>query len=195
MTDAIDPTVYRLRSNAFVGERTHRLTDDALTWEEEGKPPGRIAYDDIAEVRMTFAPTRAATNRYRTRIVPRSGQRLELFNTHYVGIADFPERNAAYVAFLTELHRRLAERGTQTTFRKGSSPFAYILNGIVTAMTFVVVAGAFLYFANFGTIWLVVAKIAIILAFVPVLIRFMRRTVPEPYDPRALPSAALPAVE
>ena len=101
----VDPTVYRLRANAFVNPRLYRLTEDALTWKEERKPLDGVFYDDIAEIRLAFSPTRFARNRYRARVIFREGGMAELFNTDYQGIGNFPEQNEAYAAFLKELHR------------------------------------------------------------------------------------------
>jgi hypothetical protein len=188
-----DPTVYRFRANAFVGERTYRLTEDALTWEEEGKPLDGAFYDEIAEVRMSYAPTRVSTNRFRTQIVFRKGGMAELFNTHYAGFADLPERNAEYAAFLRELHRRLAERGKEVAFRMGSSQAAYIGNLVLTVFIFAGIAFAFVFLFNFGLMWFAAVKLAIILFFVPTLMRFIRRAKPGTYDPRDLPDSVLPA--
>jgi hypothetical protein len=190
--EANDATVYRFRANAFVGERTYRLTEDALTWEQAGKPLDGVFYDEIAEVRMSYAPTRVSTNRYRTQIIFRKGGMAELFNTHYAGFADLPEKNAEYNAFVRELHRRLAEKGTQTTFHQGSSRAGYAANMLLTIFIFAGLAFVFVFFLNFGLIWIAAVKLAIILFFLPVLIRFMRRSKPGTYDPRALPAAVLP---
>src|SRR5204862_4546478 len=119
-------TVYAFRSTAFVNRRRYGLTDDALTWEEEGKPLDGVFYDDISEIRLAFAPTRWATNRFRTRIIFRQGGMAELFNLDYVSIGNFKALDAEYSAFLRELHRRLAERGTPTAYRVGNSMGGYV---------------------------------------------------------------------
>ncbi len=190
----IDPTVYRLRANAFVKPRTYRLTDDALTWQEDGaeKPDG-VFYDDISEVRLAFAPTRVATNRYRAQIIFRAGGMAELFNMDYLGFASFAEHNAEYAAFLTELHRRLAARGKAIVFRQGNSVGAYVGNILLTIFIFAAIAFALFFLVSWGGPWVAVAKLAIILFFVPVLIRYIRRAKPGTYDPLALPAAVLPA--
>lgn len=125
---AAGDVTYTFRSNAFVPERTYRLTDDALVIEEAGKPPSGAFYDGISEVRLAYTPTRAATDRYRAQIIFREGGMAELFNLHYRGIMDFPDRNADYVAFLTELHRRLVAKGKDIRFQRGNTMGAYVGN-------------------------------------------------------------------
>jgi hypothetical protein len=188
-----DPTVYRLRANAFVNPRLYRLTDDALTWEEEDKPLDGVFYDDIAEIRLAFAPTRFATNRYRAQIIFRAGGMAELFNTDYQGIGNFPEQNEAYAAFLRELHRRVAAAGKATVFRMGNSPLGYAMNILLTVFIFAMIALAFVLLTMFGLVWIAAVKLAILLYFIPTLIRYIRRAKPAAYDPLAVPAEVLPA--
>lgn len=188
-----DPTVYRLRANAFVNPRLYRLTDDALTCEEEDKPLDGVFYDDIAEIRLAFAPTRFARNRYRAQIIFRQGGMAELFNTDYQGIGNFPEQNEAYSAFLRELHRRVAAAGKPTVFRKGNSTLGYALNLVLTAFIFAMIALAFVLLTTIGFIWIAAIKLAILLYFIPTLIRYIRRAKPARYDPLAIPAEVLPA--
>jgi hypothetical protein len=189
---AIDPAVYRLKANAFVGTRTYRLTDEALTWEEDGKPLDGVFYDEIAEVRLAFAPTRVAPNRYRAQIVFRKGGMVELFNLEYVGFASFAAHDAGYAAFLTELHRRLAAHGKNVVYRRGNTLTGYILNVGLTIFIFVAIAFAVLFLINVGGPGIAIVKLVIILFFVPLLIRYIRRARPGTYDPLALPADVLP---
>jgi hypothetical protein len=192
MSEAIDPTVYRLRANAFVKPRVYRLTEDALTWEEEGTRLDGAFYDGIAEVRLAYTPTRFATNRYRAQIIFKAGGMVELFNLDYRGIANFADVSAEYAAFLAELHRRLAAHGTDVIFRHGNSVGAYIANIVLTVFIFAVVALAVLLLFTWGGPVVAIVKLVILLFFVPVLVRYIRRARPGTYDPLALPAAVLP---
>jgi hypothetical protein len=189
-----DPTVYRLRAHAFVKPRLYRLTGNALTWEEEGKKLDGVFYDDIAEIRLAFAPTRFARNRYRAQVIFREGGMAELFNTDYQGIGNFPEQNEAYSAFLRELHRRVAAAGHATAFRKGNSPLGYALNLLLTVFIFTMIALAFVLLTTIGLIWIAAIKLAIVIFFIPTLVRYIRRAKPATYDPLNLPADALPTV-
>jgi hypothetical protein len=188
-----DPAAYRFRAHAFTGDRTFLLTDDALVWGEDGARTDGVFYDDIAEIRIAYMPSRVARNRYRTQVIFRQGGMVELFNTHYAGFADFEERNDAYTAFVQALHGRLADRNLPVLYRKGSSPAAYVGNLVLTFGTFAMIALAFVLLFNFGIVWIAVVKLAIILFFVPTLVRYLRRSRPQAYDPRAIPADALPA--
>jgi hypothetical protein len=121
----VDPTVYRLRANAFVNPRLYRLIEDALTWEEEGKPLDGVFYDDIAEIRLAFAPTRLATNRYRAQVIFRQGGMAELFNTDYPGSAISPSRTGLYRLPRSFWRRRRQQTGD---IPQSNSTLGYALN-------------------------------------------------------------------
>jgi hypothetical protein len=148
--------------------------------DEEGKPRGGAFYDGISEVHLAYSPTRFARNRYRARIAYRDGGMAEFYNTHFEGIGNFPERNEEYARFLTELHRQLAVKGRDIRFRRGNSPAAYVANWLLTIFVFAMLALAFVLLMAWGLVWIAVVKIAIILFFIPTLIRYMARAKPGP---------------
>jgi hypothetical protein len=189
---AVDPTTYTFTENAFAKPRTYRLTEDALTWEQEGEPLDGVFYDDIAEVQMAYVPSRLVRNRYRTRIVFRQGGMVNLLNTDFTGFGSFTEKNREYTAFVRELHRRLAEKGKDVVYRKGSGTAAYVANVALTIFIFAMIAIAFLFLFNLGVVWIAVVKLAILLFFIPTLIRFIRRSRPGSYDPLAPAEDMLP---
>jgi hypothetical protein len=192
MGDSTDAPVYTARANAFVEVRTYRLTEDALTWEEEGKPLDGAFFDQIAEVRLAYAPTRVVTRRYRAQVILKAGGMAELSNMSYRGFADFEDRSAAYVAFVTELHRRLAAEGQNVRYRGGNSPLGYVANLLITAFTFLGLGAVLLLIPIVALPGIVIVKLAIIAAFVPTLVRFIQRARPIAYDPLNIPRALLP---
>jgi hypothetical protein len=189
----VETTTYTHRPNAFAGERTYALSDDALVVDEAGQSLNGAFYDGISEVRLAFTPTRFARIRYRAQIVYRDGGMAELYNTHFEGVGDFAERNAEYAAFLTELHRRLAAKGKDVRYVRGNSTAAYVANWLLTIFIFAMLALAFVLLMAWGLGWIAVVKIAIILFFIPTLIRYMMRAKPATYDPLAIPRDVLPA--
>jgi len=188
----IDGGVYRSRAHAFVPERTYRLTEDALTWEVEGKPLDGVHYDEISEVRLAYAPTRFAQNRYRAQVIFRAGGMAEFFNTTYRGPGVFPEQNIEYVAFLAALHEVLAMHGRDVRYRQGNSIAAYVGNWLLVTFIAVMLAVVAVMLFAWGGTWLVIVKLVVVAALIPVLIRYMKNARPGDYDPRAIPSEVLP---
>jgi hypothetical protein len=192
MADSLDTPTYGMRANAFVAPRTFQLTDDALIWQDEGKPLDGAFFDQIAEVRLSYAPTRIVTGRFRTRVILKAGGMVELFNVSYRGFADFEDRSPAYVAFVTELHRRLAAKGKDVRYRSGNTPFAYIANIATVAIVFAGLALVLLALPIAPLPGIVIVKLAIIAAFIPTLLRYLRRARPAGYDPLHIPTQMLP---
>jgi hypothetical protein len=192
MADSADTPTYSMRANAFVPRRTYKLTDDALTWQDEGKPLDGVFFDQIGEVRLSYTPTRAVTRRFRTQVILRAGGMVELFNMSYRGFADFEDRSEAYVAFVTELHRRLAARGKDVRYRAGNTVFGYVANLATAAFTFLGLALVLLLLPIVAVSGLIIVKLVIIAAFIPTLIRYIRRARPMTYAPLAIPPEMMP---
>ncbi len=187
-----EPGTYRLKANAFVPERTYRLTGNALTWQESDKPLDGVFYDEISEVRLAFAPTRFDTNRYRAQVIFREGGMAEMFNTTYRGMMDFPEQNVAYVAFILALHECLATHGRDVAYRYGNTTGAYIGNWLLTIFIGVMLVVIAMMLVAWGVFWLAILKLVVIVAMLPTLLRYMRSAKPGAYDPRAIPDTVLP---
>lgn len=189
-----DPTRYTHTYHALRKARSYRLTDDALTWEDEGEDGVKsLPYSGIKEVRLAYRPSRVQRNRYLAHIVPKSGKRIDISNSSFHGFGNFTEHNEEYAAFLRELHRRLAESGTDAVFHKGSSLLGYIGNLLLTGWIALMLVLAFFLLMATGIVWVAVIKLAIIAFFIPTLIRFIVRAKPKRYDPREIPGDALPA--
>jgi hypothetical protein len=185
--------VYAFRPDALGGTRTYRLTTDALTWTDEGQSLDGVFFDDIAEIRLAYAPSRIARNRYRTQVILRQGGMTEFSNMSYAGFANFEDRSDDYVAFVRALHRRLATIDRRPLYRKGSSVAGYLASILITVLVFAgLVCGALMLF-NWGGPGIAIIKIAILLFFIPTLLGYLRRAVPAFYDPRDLPADALPS--
>jgi hypothetical protein len=54
------------------------------------------------------------------------------------------------------------------------------------------IALAFVLLTAIGFVWIAAIKLAILLFFIPTLIRYIRRAKPAAYDPLAIPDDALP---
>ena len=188
-----NPT-YTHRQHAFAAERTYELKRDALVWREEGSwVEQRMAYADIAEVRLAYRPSRAQTDRYMATIVSRTSGVVQLTNTSFQSFGSFTSDNAGYATFLRALHQRLAQTGSTATFRKGSSMLGYAVNMAMTVGTLIALIAATVYLLANGSFGIVAVKLIVVAVFLPTLYRFMLRSRPGRYDPRELPAAALPA--
>jgi hypothetical protein len=192
MADSTDIPTYSMRANAFVAPRSYQLTDDALTWQDDGKPLDGVFFDQIAEVRLSYSPTRVVTRRYRTQVILRAGGMVELYNMSYRGFADFEDRSEAYAAFVAEFHRRLAAKGKDVRYHAGNTAFGYAAILATTAFTFLGLAFLLLLLPIAALPGIIIVKLVIIAAFVPTLLRYLRRARPMTYAPLAIPPEMMP---
>jgi hypothetical protein len=197
MDDVAGSQTYIARANALEYEAIWRLGPDAL--ELQGGPTAgpdvvlRFPYRNIVGVRLSYAPSRADSARYRCDLKMRSGQRLAILSTHYAGIADFEDRASTYVPFVRELIARVAGANPSATYRSGKSPLAYwaehiFLLAAVALLVSVLSMAGFAYVS--GSSWV---KLAIVLFFIPLLIAYTRKNWPRRFKPDAIPKDVLPS--
>ncbi|MCB1478532.1 MAG: hypothetical protein R3D43_02185 [Tepidamorphaceae bacterium] len=183
---------YSHRFHVYAQQRIYRLTDDALIWEDEDGGSGRLAYADITRVHLAYRPSRAQPDRFLATIASRSGERVRISNTSYRGFNDFIVQDAEYSSFLKALHARLSEGGYEVSFRKGSGFIGFSLNLVLTIVITGGLAALAVYMLWGGYYGLAAAKLLIVAWYMPVLFRFMKRSVPVRYTPDAIPDDGLP---
>ena len=183
---------YTQRFHAFAQQRTYRLTQDAVVWEDEDGGSGRMAYADISAIRLAYRPSRAQPDRFFATITVPSGGKVRISNTSYRGFNDFIMQDAEYSGFLKALHERLAEGGCDVSYRKGSGLIGFAANLILTIVITGGLAVLALYMLSGGYYGLAAAKLLIVAWYMPVLFKFMKRSMPQRYEPDAIPDDALP---
>jgi hypothetical protein len=85
MNVAFDPIVNVVRANDFENAVTWRLGPDSL--DRLGDHPGgtaQLPYGEIAELRLSFAPSRFDSARYRCDVRPERGGTLAILSTHSI---------------------------------------------------------------------------------------------------------------
>lgn len=222
MNDTAPALTHASRANIFQTDARWRLTADALE-REGGEPadaprlahalrlflrlifpwggiriekggPARFPYADIAELRLSFDPTRFDANRHRCDIKSRDG-RATLWSTHYVSIGEFEDRAVTYRSLACALVARVAAANPDCAFRAGKRPLVYwaehtFLLAMSTLAVFVV--------ASFGgsaiseLVWL---KIAIVAGMIPLALIYARKNRPRRFEPSKIPDDVLPSVD
>ncbi|MBP9912143.1 MAG: hypothetical protein KBF26_01925 [Opitutaceae bacterium] len=183
---------YATRNHAFVPATTWVLDGALLRLEDDKGPPRSVALAEVAEVRLTFAPTRPEPKRYRCRLTLRSGGVWEFFNRTYRGVYDFADTSAAYGEFVRALHGALAREAPACRFVAGSSLAAYWFNTGVLVMVGAVLLAAMVFFFTTGMLWVVLIKVLLILVYVPTAIGWLRRNKPRCHTAGSIPPDLLP---
>ena len=119
-----DDLVYLYRPSLLGAPWSFRLTPVALAW-EAGRRSGLVPYRDIRRVRLSFKPVSMQTQRYQTEIWAEGAPRLVIVSSSWKSMVEQERLDKSYSAFVTALHRRMADAGVRASYEQGSSPLRY----------------------------------------------------------------------
>jgi hypothetical protein len=190
MSDAEDPR-YDYKPTLLGAPWEFRLTADALEW-QIGRRSGRVPYDRIARVRLSFRPVTMQTYRFLAEIWPADGPRLQIASTSWRNIIEQERKDTAYATFLAELHRRISTAGGRAAFVAGTPPILYWPGRAVFTAAALTMA-ALTFHAAWTGAWGAAAVLGGFLAlFLWQVGGFFRRNRPGTYRPDALPPVLVP---
>jgi hypothetical protein len=121
-----------------------QLAPDAIEW-EAGSRRGRLPYADIRRMRLSFRPRSMQTHRFVAEIWPARGGKLRLASSSPRTVADYEAHDAAYAAFLSELHQRLAAAQSSASFECGLAPLRYWPGVAIFAAVSLMLAALFVH--------------------------------------------------
>jgi len=173
------------------------LSDEGIAYELEGRG-GLRSFTDLRGVRLQAvnggprAPWEALAELTFARGLP-----LFVYSSGSWGTDD-PERDAVFVAFLEDLHRRLlAGEHHQVVFRRGISESRHQVMIVVTILAAILFGGAGLLVLYIGLsgkagFFEVLGPLIGLIGFGMWIWRSLERTAPGSYDPRQLPRDVFP---
>lgn len=185
---------HRCRTSVLEREILWRLEGDTLLQISEGLPPHVIRLEEVEGVRLMYAPTRFQTGRYACRLALRGGHSLGLQNEHFEGFATFADRSTTYRSLILALIRRRASLGPGCRYLGGTSMVNWILQTAILVGSGLLLAAAFLAFGPSSNAMILV-KLIIIAAMLPVAIRWVAKNRPRVFDPGDIPAGLLPPNE
>ena len=188
-----EPLDYAYRPSLLGAAAEFRLTGDVLDW-TLGRRAGRIQLRDVRQVRMSFKPGSMQRYRFVTELWAEGAPRLEIVSSSWKSMVEQERLDAPYVAFVTELHRRIAHAGAPARFLQGKPAVLYwpglALFVVVGLLLAALVPRALQAHTLGGAVF--------ILAFLALFLwqggNFFRRNRPGSYRPDALPPELLPKV-
>jgi hypothetical protein len=119
----VDPT-YAFKSSLMGAGFELRLAIDALEWRRGGQA-GRVPYDRIRRIRLSFRPMTMQNYRFLTEVWPASGPKLQIASTSWKSLVEHERFDAPYRAFVIELCRRIGAAKDLTSFETGSPAWIY----------------------------------------------------------------------
>ena len=192
---AIDPAAgeigYRFRPRMMGAEFVFRLEPDALAW-DLGRRDGRLAYRDIARLRLGYRPANLAGSRFIAEIWSRQGAKFEIASITQRSLFDYQNLAAEYRAFVVELARRIAASGGACRFDAGFPPWRWWPALFVAAVTLVAALYVSLrtLIAGEAVAGIVIALFTLV--FVWQIGSMIVRNRPRIYDPNSVPGDVLP---
>ena len=187
---ADDPT-YTYKPSLMGAPCHFALRQEGLQW-ERGRYAGLVRYDRIRKIRMSFRPVTMQSQRYITDIWSSDNPKLQISSASWRSLIEQERLDAAYTAFVTELHRRLAMAGTTAEFTSGM-PVATYWIGVVVFAASIFAIGALTVRAMQLDDWKAAALVgALFLVFAIQLGNYFRRNLPGRYRPEAIPAGVLP---
>lgn len=186
-----DERQYTYRPSLLGAPWSFRLTPTGMAW-EAGRRTGHVLYRDIRRVRLSFKPVSMQTQRYQTEIWADGAPKLAIVSSSWKSMVEQERLNKPYVAFVGELHRRLAAAGAPASYQQGNNPFVYwpglaVFSGMSFGLAFLIMRALQTNAA---------AGAAFIAAFLGLFLwhggNFFRRNRPGVYRPDALPEILLP---
>jgi hypothetical protein len=182
---------YAYKASLIGAAHQFELTDDGLSWRIAGKS-GVWPYADIAAIRLSYRPVSMQSRRFRADIDNISGGRIAILSTTWQTAALMAPQDRDYRAFISQLHRRMAEAGSRAALVGGLRPRIYAAAIVLLALVAIAISGLFvraIATSEFAGALFLVGFTAL---FGWQIGGFVRRNRPRAYSFDQLPEALLP---
>lgn len=124
-----DPT-YTYKPSLMGAHWQLTLAPDGLAY-NVGRYSGVVRYDRIRRVRLAFRPMTMQTQRYLTEIWSPDAPKLQIASSSWRSVVEQERQDAAYSAFIIELHKRLAAVKSQALFQNGLPAILFGIGALV----------------------------------------------------------------
>jgi hypothetical protein len=184
---------YSYRPSILGASWDFKLTARGIEW-TAGRRSGRVNYRDVRRLRLSYRPMSMQTHRFVTEIWAEGTPKLEVVSSSWKSMVEQQPQNAPYVAFVTELHRRVARAGVPVQCTQGRARLAYwpglaIFVGVALAL-----AATVAHAVKIGTYGAAVVIVGFLALFLWQGGNFFRRNRPGVYRIDALPPDLLPRI-
>jgi hypothetical protein len=189
--DEVRQPTYAFKPSLIGAPSKFTLEPETLHW-DTGRLSGRIRYDRIRAIRMSFRPVTTQPYRFLTEIRSPDSPKLQISSVSWRSMVQQERLDADYAAFIIELHRRLSAAGSRARLSAGLPVINYWVGVLVFGVTLVGSAGLVLRAIN-PQQWAATAVLLIFFAvFAYQLGNYFYRNRPGRYASDALPPMLLP---
>jgi hypothetical protein len=188
--DDADPT-YAFKPSVIGSWCTFTLKPDGLHW-QIGVRSGRVRYERIRAVRLSFRPVTMQSRRFVTEIWSTDNPKIQIVSVSWRSVVEQVRQDGPYAAFVTELHRRLAACNSPAQLTAGLPVLSYWF-GVVTFVAVLIAMAVVMLRTLRLEQWSASAIVAaIFVVFALQIGNYFRRNRPSRYRPDAIPREVLP---
>jgi hypothetical protein len=128
---------YAYKASLIGAAHLFELTDEGLSWRIAGRS-GVWPYADISAIRLSYRPVSMQSRRFRADISHSDGARIAILSTSWQSAALMAPQDRDYRVFITALHARMAQAGSQASLAGGLGPRVYA--AAISLLVLVVIA-------------------------------------------------------
>jgi hypothetical protein len=189
--DAAAGVRYAYKASLIGSAHRFELTDAGLAWHIGGKS-GVWPYAGISTVRLSYRPVSMQSRRFRADIESAGQGHLVLLSTSWQTAALMAPQDQDYRVFITQLHARMKEAGSNAALVGGLRPRIYAAAIVLLVLLASAMTGLLVRAIATGEL----AGILFLLGFAALFTwqvgGFVRRNRPRAYTFDELPAALLP---
>ena len=185
------PVRYAYKASLVGTAHQFELTDAGLSWRIAGKT-GLWPYAGISAIRLAYRPVWMQPRRFRADIVDAGGGHLAILSTSWQTAALMAPQDGDYRAFMTQLHRRMAEAGSGATLAAGLTPRVYAVAVAMLALVAIAMTGLFVRAVATGEFAGALFLVGFAALFGWQIGGFVRRNRPRAYTFDHVPQVLLP---
>lgn len=182
---------YAYKASLVGSAHQFELTERGLSWHVGGRA-GVWDYREITSVRLSYRPVSMQARRFRADLTKAGGGWLPIFSTSWQTAALMVPQDNDYRAFVIELHRRMAQAGSEAVLTGGLHPRLYGAAIACVALLAIAMAGLLLRSLMTGQWAGALFLIGFAALFAWQVGGFIRRNRPLTYTFDDLPESLLP---
>ena len=182
---------YAYKASLIGAVHQFELTDSGLAWRIAGKS-GVWPYAGISAIRLSYRPVSMQSRRFRADIENADAARIVILSTSWQTASLMTPQDRDYRVFLTELHRRMAEAGSNAALIGGLGPRVYAAAIVLLTLLAIAMAGLFVRAIATGEWAGALFLIGFAALFAWQIGGFVARNRPQAYGFDHLPQALLP---
>ena len=182
---------YAYKASLIGAAHRFELTNGGLSW-RVGNKSAVWPYADIAAIRLSYRPVSMQSRRFRADIENADGARIVIVSTTWQTAALMAPQDHDYRVFITQLHQRMKQAGSNAALIGGLRPPIYAAAVMLLALVTIAMSGLLVRSIATGEF----AGALFLVGFAALLAwqigGFIRRNRPHAYTFESLPQALLP---